>query len=195
MAIVYKHTNKTTLKCYIGCTNSTIEKRWREHIHYAKKNINNKFSNAIRKYGTEDWEHEVILSCLKEDMFKYEIEQISNHNSVEFGYNTSPGGGSHSNFKGKKHSESTKKYLSELNKGKNVSLLTRTRMSNSLKGTRTGTNNPKSKPVYLIQDNIKTKYDSASILSKKLDIPLSTICRWAKNGKHSVKHNLSVEYI
>jgi group I intron endonuclease len=61
MVIIYKITNQLTSKCYIGWTSQRLEQRWDQHKKLAQKNIDNRpFYNAIRKYGTDVWNLEVV---------------------------------------------------------------------------------------------------------------------------------------
>ena len=90
---IYKITNKINGKIYIGKTNKPIEKRLREHIRSAYKNTNNhKFYNAIRKYGEENFEIELIEEVINESWQDKEIYWINFYDSVNKGYNTAPGG-------------------------------------------------------------------------------------------------------
>lgn len=91
---IYKITSNDTGKCYIG-QSIDIENRWLQHICTAKYEIdNNKFYNAIRKYGYENFTYEVIEECDKaqevlDDRERYWIEY---YNSYYDGYNSTKGG-------------------------------------------------------------------------------------------------------
>ena len=94
---VYKHTNKTNGKVYIGITRTTIEKRWRNGEGYALQTY---FYNAIRKYGWDGFEHEVLFEGLTEEEARTkEIELIAfyksnyrRYNAPILGYNATDGG-------------------------------------------------------------------------------------------------------
>ena len=63
---IYKITSKDTGKCYIG-QSIDINTRWRQHICKALYEIdNNKFHNALRKYGIDNFIFEVIELCEKD---------------------------------------------------------------------------------------------------------------------------------
>ena len=69
MAVVYKITNKINGKIYIGQTTRTFEQRWKEHCNDA---MNFKdiylFHNAIRKYGKENFECEILESNIPDEL-------------------------------------------------------------------------------------------------------------------------------
>jgi group I intron endonuclease len=54
---IYLHWNPITDKGYVGQTSGTMLERWRGHI---KERRNRAFSNAIRKYGPDAFEHQVL---------------------------------------------------------------------------------------------------------------------------------------
>ena len=88
---VYKHTNKINGKCYIGITKTIPEKRW------GKNGIGYKYQNfwyAIKKYGWNNFEHEILFCNLTEKECKdKEIQLIKKYNSIApNGYNITHGG-------------------------------------------------------------------------------------------------------
>ena len=122
MGFIYKITNKITNKCYIGETvKPDPEKRWTQHKNTIKRGIGcPALQDAVKKYGVENFKFDVILICFDEDRFKYEIEYIKKYNTlVPNGYNILEGGLGGS-FKGKTHSEETKKQISETIKQKYI---------------------------------------------------------------------------
>lgn len=111
---VYKHTSPSN-KVYIGITKHRPERRWCSGKGY--KN-NQYFYRAIEKYGWDAFKHEILFEKLsKEDACKKEIELIAFYksNQKEFGYNITSGG---DGCNGLKHTEETKKKMSESRKGK-----------------------------------------------------------------------------
>jgi group I intron endonuclease len=121
MGYIYKITNNITNKCYIGETKqNNIEVRWNQHKNTIKNGIGCPILKyAVKKYGIENFKFEILLICFDEDRYKYEIEYIKKYNSkVPNGYNVLDGGPGGS-FEGKKHSEETKKRMSENMKGIN----------------------------------------------------------------------------
>lgn len=113
--IVYKHTSPSN-KVYIGITSQTPERRWRKDGKGYKTHIY--FWNAIKKYGWNNFKHEVLFSGLtKEEAEQKEIELIAYYksNDCNYGYNMSVGGESGS--KGYKYTEEQKARLKDLHKG------------------------------------------------------------------------------
>lgn len=61
MFYIYKSTNKINNKFYIGRCKGSIKKREYKHWWYAtNKNSNMPFPNALRKYGRNNFEWEII---------------------------------------------------------------------------------------------------------------------------------------
>lgn len=113
--IVYKHTSPTN-KIYVGITSQNPIRRWSNGHGYK----NNKyFTNAITKYGWNNFRHEILYTNLtKEEAEQKEIELIAKYksNDIRFGYNIENGG-----FSNGKHSIITKQKISLANSGKRFS--------------------------------------------------------------------------
>lgn len=91
---IYKITCNETGKCYIG-QSIDIENRWLQHICATKyETDNNKFYNAMRKYGYENFTYEIIEECSnsQEELDDRERYWIEYYNSYEDGYNSTRGG-------------------------------------------------------------------------------------------------------
>ena len=117
---IYKITNKLNNKVYIG---STVNLKNREQRHFKNLKDGNhhskKLQNAYFKHGEEVFLFEIIEFYDEiENHLLIEREQywINFYNSYKNGYNSRPKA---QNNYGHKHSEETKKILSEKNKGKN----------------------------------------------------------------------------
>jgi hypothetical protein len=87
---IYKTTNKINEKIYIGLSTMTeIESKW----YFGS---GNSIKKAIKKYGIENFEKEILEDGFKdkEDLSKAEIKWIEYFKSTyrEIGYNLSPGG-------------------------------------------------------------------------------------------------------
>ena len=136
---IYTHTNKTNGKVYVGLTSMSPEKRWRKGKRYKE---GTHFRNAVDKYGWDNFEHEIIKDGLtKEEASYWEQYYISFYNSSDrqYGYNMSFGGehgghpqteearkkisknGYHQGMKGKRHSDETKRKMSESRNGRKFS--------------------------------------------------------------------------
>lgn len=91
--IVYKATNKINGKCYIGQTRHSLERRKLSHLRCARKGVNTHFYNAIRKYGEENFEWEIICSTSdKRRLNELETFYITKYDSIKHGYNMVDGG-------------------------------------------------------------------------------------------------------
>lgn len=88
--VVYIHKNILNGKVYVGQT-CNLSERWRNN---GKNYFNSiKFYNAIKKYGWDNFTHEVAYSNLnKQAADKLEKELIHKYNSIEEGYNLKEGG-------------------------------------------------------------------------------------------------------
>ena len=149
--IVYMHISPSD-KRYIGITSQKrVKKRWVNGKGY-KNNI--PFSNAINKYGWDNFEHIIIARGLTEDEAKWlEVELIREWDTTnrDKGYNLTLGGeggnglkgerngmfgrcGELNPFYGKTLSEESKKKISEANKGKKHSEETKALWSKQRKG-------------------------------------------------------------
>ena len=95
MAYIYCITNKINGKQYVGKTNFSLDKRWREHCHDAKTRRCEKrpLYSAINKYGEENFEISLLEECSAEDSAKREEYWIKELNTYgHTGYNATKGG-------------------------------------------------------------------------------------------------------
>ena len=122
MYTIYKHTNTMTGKAYIGHSSKTMEERWREHIKLAripsrKTTKTVKLWNAIRKYGTDCWTHEIVAVCWSANEAKdMERTAISEQNTFVAGYNSSVGGDGV--MEGRKHTPEAKEKIRQAGIGR-----------------------------------------------------------------------------
>lgn len=87
---VYLHTNRMNMKRYVGITSQKPEKRWNGGEGYQTQK---KFYNAIRLYGWNNFDHEILEEGLtKEEAYEREQYWVSYFNSFKNGYNATPGG-------------------------------------------------------------------------------------------------------
>ena len=87
---IYKIENKINGKVYIG-QSIDILRRWREH-RVAAHNNEAPLYRAIRKYGLESFNFEVIEECCREELNDKEINYIIEYDSFYTGYNLTTGG-------------------------------------------------------------------------------------------------------
>jgi group I intron endonuclease len=114
-AYIYKITNRINGKVYIGETKEKNPiKRWKGHLYTIRKGKGCPLLRAaIQKYGEENFSFEVIQECNIDERFIIEEQKIKEYNSlVPNGYNVTIGGMG-GGFKGKKHSEGTKKKMAK----------------------------------------------------------------------------------
>ena len=106
---IYRFTNKINGKIYIGKTCQHPSTRKSQHINASKSGSNFILHSAIRKYGIEVFEFDVIYNALDENsMSKAEVEFILQYNCCilddpKCGYNMTRGGEGFSSETGKKY--------------------------------------------------------------------------------------------
>ena len=138
---VYMHICLENDKKYIGITKRSPKVRWNSGRGYVGSKF---FYSAIKKYGWENFKHEIILCNLtKEEANMFEIELIKYYKTTNrmYGYNIESGGINAKTASGKNHylfgkhlSEETKLKLSKANKGRKVSEEHRKKLSEAFRG-------------------------------------------------------------
>jgi len=163
---IYKIRNTISDECYVGSA-EYFKKRWWNHVHYLDRNEHHSphLQRAWNKYGKNTFIFEVVEVV---DNIKFLIEReqfwIGQLNPQ---YNVLKKAGS---SKGFKHTEETKKKLSELNKGagnprygyrapKKTPIKTKKSTSRYIKKGRRG------KPILRISDNGEVKEYNSIILA------------------------------
>jgi group I intron endonuclease len=111
--IIYKATNKSNGKIYIGQT-----KCLQERIRFYRRDLKRpktRFLSALKHYGIDGFIWEVLEECSKGNADVLEIEYISKFNSMntENGYNQTEGGGGGNTWSGNLHKNETRKRLSD----------------------------------------------------------------------------------
>ena len=126
---VYMHTSPSG-KRYVGITSKSPKRRWRNGTSYRG---NTYFNNAIRKYGWDNFRHEVLFENIDEFVAK-RIEQILivlfRSADSAYGYNLTLGGES---AYGWKHSDLEKKKMSESHMGEKNYFYGKTHTEQTLK--------------------------------------------------------------
>lgn len=146
---IYKLTSPSN-KCYIGQTINLVERK-RALYNPNKYYSGHRLDNAIKKYGIENFQYEIIIQIvesskekLREKLDELEKFYIEKYDSYNNGYNMTLGGsGSNGCFQ----TEESKRKISEKAKGRKGSMLgrhlteeQRNKISNFAK-TRTGEKN------------------------------------------------------
>lgn len=166
MYTCYKITNTVNGKLYIGQTNQTVDRRWKQHVYASRRVSSREYTYAlhedIRRYGVDAFVTEVIDttdSCKHIDVLERQyISEYATHVSCG-GYNMTFGGGGTIGYvfteddrskmaaaqRGRKrgpHTEETKKLISDAHKkaGHGPSLLCNARR----RETGTGVSRPES---------------------------------------------------
>lgn len=153
---IYKITNKTNGKMYIGRSKS-VESRFYKHIRIAEtfSESDNHFQaihGAIKKYGKENFIFDIIEECSEENANEresYWINQLKTQNK-SYGYNLTSGGDGVLNrseeskakwlakMLGRHLSEEHKQKISESNKGKIISEEVKQKISKANSGENNG---------------------------------------------------------
>lgn len=90
---IYKITNTINGKSYIGQTTTNINTRWTQHKYISRKTSETTgLYGAIKKYGEEVFNIELIISCDESLLNEMEIYYIDKYNTYNNGYNRTLGG-------------------------------------------------------------------------------------------------------
>ena len=138
---VYCIENKITGKKYVGITTGEIQRRFKRHKELANSNRNKQhLHKALLKYDFESFIiYQIDEALSKDELFEKEKLWISKLDTKNNGYNETSGGeGSLS----RKLSDETKKKIGNSNRNKIHSEEHKLKISQSLIGKNSGTNNP-----------------------------------------------------
>lgn len=187
---LYKITNQINNKRYIGITfQKPPYKRWIGHKSKARNGNSLPLYNAIRKYGEDNFEFEILFENVDEEMlYQLEVEYIKRFKTqdIEYGYNLADGGKVNKGFKipkeasikralkisGENHwtrripiSEETKKKISKSRLGSKMKEESRIKMIEGLSGENAKWYGVKGEnhPAY---GRIKTEEEKFKIISK-----------------------------
>jgi group I intron endonuclease len=109
---IYKIKNLVNQKEYVGCTISTLRKRFEEHIfRCTKSDSNTKLCNSIRKYGSDKFIIELIEECEPSSIYEREKFYINEIKTFDSGLNSTIGG---EGCLGYKHSKEIREKISKL---------------------------------------------------------------------------------
>lgn len=92
MAYIYQITNDINDKIYVGKTEFSIEKRFKEHCRdaFSERNEKRPLYSAMQKYGVEHFHIKLIEET--DDPEEREIYWIERLGSFKYGYNATKGG-------------------------------------------------------------------------------------------------------
>jgi len=109
---IYKIINQINKKEYVGCTITTLKKRFEEHAwRCVKTDSNTKFCNSVRKYGFENFVIELIEECDANVIYDRERYYIDLFKTYEIGLNSTVGG---EGCLGYKHSKEIREKISKI---------------------------------------------------------------------------------
>ena len=92
MAYIYVHINTITGQAYIGKTSGIPERRWNKGRGY--QNVQNKFYQAIQKYGWNSFIHVILEKNVPEYLIDdLETTYIHYYKTNIYGYNVLKGNG------------------------------------------------------------------------------------------------------
>lgn len=166
--IIYKATNKINGKVYIGQTRETLLARKSGHLKRAKSGYKTHFYNAIRKYGEDSFDWDIICTAYdKETLNELETFFIEKYDSINSGYNMVDSGDNNvmdipevrENHRVRMQSAETRKKLSDTMKkkiaeGRFFTPEHRARLSESAKGNHNfGTGDTRSLACYCITES------------------------------------------
>lgn len=96
MGIIYRIRHKESGRLYIGQTIYGTKRRFTQHVNYAYEEnahcYNSHLQKAIRKYGAEAFEIEVVEQCDNELLDERERYWIAYYDTVNTGFNVALGG-------------------------------------------------------------------------------------------------------
>lgn len=191
---IYKLTNKVNGKMYIGQTVRSMAERLAGHKRNYERNVHTKLYDAMRKYGWDKFDAEVIEVCSSlEALNARETYWIKYYNTVENGYNMYYGGDNNCMFVkeiAEKHDERMRtkevrekisKTMKEYHATHKVSEETKKKISNKLRAFYDAGKKPKyKKPQHLTPEHkqalINSKYKKVrAILVDGTDVIFNSV--------------------
>ena len=194
---VYKHTSPSG-KYYIGITSIKPEYRWNHGKAYEEKD-QKVFYNAIKKYGWDNFTHEILANNLGEKTAKnMEKDLIRFAKKARMSYNMTDGGDGALGLKpmlGKKHSLETRRKFSEMRKGLLVgekNPMYGRHETNPVYG-KYGKDHPASKKIYQydIEGTFLNAFDSLTEAAKSLGLTRNSVTHITACAKGKTKTALS----
>lgn len=183
--IVYKITNRINGMSYVGKTIFDLAHRRSRHINNALNNRDNiYFHNAIKKYGADNFDWDVVDECGDiDELNRLEIYYIGFFDSFNNGYNMTKGG---DGSVGYELTESHKQKISEACKGikrKPFSEKGKQNMSKARKGNKNA-----GKPIILTHpDGIEEKFGCIIDADKKYNLNATALSKVARGKRNHTK--------
>lgn len=192
---IYKITCLLTGKIYIG-QSVDIFQRWVCYQRLEKRVIGPKLYNSFIKYGLDNHIFEIVKECLKEQLNNEEIKCIEEYSSLLKGLNLTKGG------EGVKHTDETKRKISESKKNKPSQLKGKTRSFKGRISPNKGNKRSKEsceltslalkgKPQNgksIIQTVTNQEWISAIEAGKYFSVTSTTIHNWVKVNKNNLNY-------
>jgi group I intron endonuclease len=126
-------TNKLNGKIYVGSSNN-IAVRWYHHKYYSASGSMKlpKFYNALRKYGSANFEWKILTECTPEELYSLEQKWLD-ENFDDFNYNVSRS--ANAPMRGTTFSPEHIDKLTKARQGRIFSIQTRKKMAKSQSGS------------------------------------------------------------
>ncbi len=180
---IYKITNKTNNKIYIGKSINPI-KRFKMHIYLALNTSDKqltKLYRSIRKYGANQFNLEIIDSFTNEDdCYQSEAAYIKNYNCINAGMNTKPGGkggyatGTNHPMYGRKATQQTINKMSASHMGHKVLDSTKQKQSLAQAGSKSHFSKLRENDVIIIKQQLSAG-TKVKIIAKQFNVSVQTI--------------------
>lgn len=190
--LIYKVTNKINNMSYIGKTIFDLDHRKNRHISATSCNKDNiYFHSALRKYGVDNFNWDVIEECNNiDDLNRLEIYYIGYYDTYNNGYNLTMGG---DGSVGYELTESHKQKISEACKGikrKPFSEKGKQNMSKARKGNKNA-----GKLIILTHpDGIEEKFGCIIDADRKYNLNATALSKVAR-GKRNHHKGYKCRYV
>ena len=187
---IYAFTNIENGKKYVGMTCQTLSERSGSNgVRYKRCRT---FYNAIKKYGWNNFDGEILLDNLTKDeaeIKEKEMIKILKTQDPNFDYSVAEGGsnppqtpyGESNPFYGNSHTKRTRQIISESNKRRIWTEESRKKLSESMKGSKS----PCAKKIICIET--KKIYSSLTEAARDIGAAVTSICNVLRGDKKSIK--------
>jgi len=202
--IVYRIKNKKNNRSYIGITKRGLKTRIQCHKNSARKGSDYVIHKAIRKHGWDSFKTSILVKNINSlsEANRLEVIMIKLFNSNKKGYNMTVGGDGasfpedyiHPN-KGKKWSKDTRKKIIAIKKHSNFRHSESTKKSMSER--RKGGKNPRAREVWCINvesKEIEFRFGSVCEAARAFECNHTTISKAARELKESGERRVALGY-